>query len=105
MASNPGQDVYAEALIQIGLITTTWAKFEHWIDQAIWLLAEVIPRKGAFGGEFHFFGGVMFRAKSAPTKFRTSLTMPSIDLLPAGSLFSAYSHLVNRKQDVHSRSI
>jgi hypothetical protein len=40
-------DVYDETLKEIGRITTTWAKFEHWIDQAIWTLSDVDPRKGA----------------------------------------------------------
>jgi hypothetical protein len=40
-------DVYEDTLREIGRITTTWAKFEHWIDQAIWTLADINPRKGA----------------------------------------------------------
>jgi hypothetical protein len=40
-------DIYEERLIEIGRITTTWAKFEHWIDQALWVLADIPPRKGA----------------------------------------------------------
>jgi hypothetical protein len=40
-------DVYDETLKEIGRITTTWAKFEHWIDQAIWILAHLDGRKGA----------------------------------------------------------
>jgi len=40
-------DVYEDTLREIGRITTTWAKFEHWIDQAIWILADIDPRKGA----------------------------------------------------------
>lgn len=40
-------DVYEATLREIGRITTTWAKFEHWIDQAIWTLADIDPRKGA----------------------------------------------------------
>jgi hypothetical protein len=42
-----GRDPYESTLVKIGRITTTWAKFEHWIEQAIWLLAGVDPRKGA----------------------------------------------------------
>jgi hypothetical protein len=34
-------DIYEERLIEIGRITTTWAKFEHWIDQALWVLADI----------------------------------------------------------------
>jgi hypothetical protein len=40
-------EIYDETLKEIGRITTTWAKFEHWIDQALWLLADVDGRKGA----------------------------------------------------------
>lgn len=43
----PGHDLYETTLIEIGRITTTWAKFEHWIDVAIWYLADVDHRKGA----------------------------------------------------------
>jgi hypothetical protein len=43
----PGSDVYESRLLEIGRITTTWAKFEHFIDQAIWILAKVGPREGA----------------------------------------------------------
>lgn len=38
---------YDATLREIGRIATTWAKFEHWVDQAIWILAEVQPRRGA----------------------------------------------------------
>lgn len=47
MAKSPTGDVYASTLTEIGRITTTWAKFEHWIEQAIWILADVDARKGA----------------------------------------------------------
>jgi hypothetical protein len=47
MTTPPGHDVYAATLLEIGRITTTWAKFEHWIDQAIWALANVHDREGA----------------------------------------------------------
>lgn len=48
MAQNaPGHDLYEATLVEIGRITTTWAKFEHWIDVAIWHLANVDHRKGA----------------------------------------------------------
>jgi hypothetical protein len=40
-------DKFDDTLKEIGRITTTWAKFEHWIDQAIWILADVDARKGA----------------------------------------------------------
>jgi hypothetical protein len=42
-----GHDLYEATLIEIGRITTTWAKFEHWIDVAIWYLSDVDDRKGA----------------------------------------------------------
>ncbi len=47
MSPAPGPEIYESRLLEIGRITTTWAKFEHWIDQAIWLLAKVDPREGA----------------------------------------------------------
>ena len=40
-------DVYNARLLEIGRLTTTWAKFEHWIDQALWALANVHDREGA----------------------------------------------------------
>lgn len=40
-------DSYEVTLREIGRITTTWAKFDHWIDQAIWSLAKVHDREGA----------------------------------------------------------
>jgi hypothetical protein len=30
-----GSDIYEARLLEIGRITTTWAKFEHWIDQPL----------------------------------------------------------------------
>lgn len=47
MAKAPGHDIYERTLTEIGRITTTWAKFEHWIDQALWALAKVHDREGA----------------------------------------------------------
>jgi hypothetical protein len=47
MPESSSHDVYAHTLTEIGRITTTWAKFEHWIEQAIWILADVDARKGA----------------------------------------------------------
>jgi hypothetical protein len=41
------KEIYESHLTEIGRIATTWAKFDHWIDQAIWILAEVDGRKGA----------------------------------------------------------
>lgn len=40
-------DKYIAKLVEIGRITTTWAKFEHWIEQAIWIFAGVEAKKGA----------------------------------------------------------
>jgi hypothetical protein len=56
-----GTDVYEARLVEIGRITTTWAKFEHWIDQAIWTLAGVEPRAGAC---------MTSQIGSVPAKFR-----------------------------------
>jgi|GraSoiStandDraft_5_1057265.scaffolds.fasta_scaffold90365_2 hypothetical protein len=47
MAMTPQHDPYPNVLMEIGRITTTWAKFEHWIDQALWALAKVHDREGA----------------------------------------------------------
>jgi len=47
MAKSLGSEVYTYTLAEIGRLTTTWAKFEHWIDQALWALAEVDDRHGA----------------------------------------------------------
>lgn len=47
MTDPPKYDAFEYKLTEIGRITTTWAKFEHWIDQAIWILADVDARKGA----------------------------------------------------------
>jgi len=47
MTNPPGHDLYEATLVEIGRITTTWAKFEHWIDQAIWALAKLHDREGA----------------------------------------------------------
>jgi hypothetical protein len=56
-----GMEVYEARLVEIGRITTTWAKFEHWIDQAIWTLAAVEPRAGAC---------ITSQIGSVPAKFR-----------------------------------
>jgi hypothetical protein len=56
-----GSDIYEARLVEIGRITTTWAKFEHWIDQAIWVLAKVNPREGAC---------ITTQIASVPAKFR-----------------------------------
>jgi hypothetical protein len=47
MTTPPRHELYRDTLTEIGRITTTWAKFEHWIDQAIWALANVHDREGA----------------------------------------------------------
>ena len=48
MSKRPaGHDLYEATLVEVGRITTTWAKFEHWIDVAIWYLAGLDDRKGA----------------------------------------------------------
>ncbi len=47
MARHPQRDLYESTLVEIGRITTTWAKFEHWVDVAIWYLADVEDRRGA----------------------------------------------------------
>lgn len=47
MTRHPQRDLYESTLVEIGRITTTWAKFEHWIDVAIWYLADVEDRRGA----------------------------------------------------------
>lgn len=47
MAEHGDHDVYEATLREIGRITTTWAKFEHWVDVAIWYLSDVDDRKGA----------------------------------------------------------
>jgi hypothetical protein len=56
-----GTNVYEARLVEIGRITTTWAKFEHWIDQAIWSLAGVDLRAGA---------SITSQIGSVPAKFR-----------------------------------
>jgi hypothetical protein len=61
-----GPDLYEARLVEIGRITTTWAKFEHWIDQAIWLLAKVGARKGAC---------ITTQINSVPAKFRALLAL------------------------------
>jgi hypothetical protein len=71
MADTTNQEAYETTLHEIGRIATTWAKFEHWIDQAIWLLAGVDPRKGAcvttqinsIHGKFRALIGLMVEAK------------------------------------------
>lgn len=35
MARHPQRDLHESTLVEIGRITTTWAKFEHWVDVAI----------------------------------------------------------------------
>jgi hypothetical protein len=45
--SKPGHDLYEATLVEIGRITTTWAKFEHWVDVAIWYLSGLDDLKGA----------------------------------------------------------
>lgn len=70
MAQIPNRGEYETTLREIGRIATTWAKFEHWIDQAIWLLAGVDPRKGAcvttqinsIHGKFRALIGLMVEA-------------------------------------------
>ena len=70
MTEIPKQNEYETTLREIGRIATTWAKFEHWIDQAIWLLAGVDPRKGAcvttqinsIHGKFRALIGLMVEA-------------------------------------------
>jgi hypothetical protein len=70
----PGGAAYEARLVEIGRVTTTWAKFEHWIDQAIWLLAGVDPRKGAcittqigsIHGKFRTLVGLMTEASRPP---------------------------------------
>jgi hypothetical protein len=71
MAKVASQETYEMTLREIGRIATTWAKFEHWIDQAIWLLAGVDPRKGAcvttqinsIHGKFRALIGLMAEAE------------------------------------------
>jgi hypothetical protein len=48
MTESLGRDAYAHTLTEIGRITTTWAKFEHWIDQALRALAIVHDREWAW---------------------------------------------------------
>lgn len=75
MGNLTSQEAYETTLREIGRIATTWAKFEHWIDQAIWLLAEIDPRKGAcvttqinsIHGKFRALIGLMGEA-SRPAK-------------------------------------
>jgi hypothetical protein len=43
----PSTDVYNARLLEIGRLTTAWAKFEHWIDQALRAPAKVHDREGA----------------------------------------------------------
>ena len=42
MARHPQRDLYESTLVEIGRITTTWAKFEHWVDVAIWYEALMV---------------------------------------------------------------
>lgn len=46
MARHPQRDLYESTLVEIGRITTAWAKFEHWVDVAIWYLADIEDRRG-----------------------------------------------------------
>jgi len=66
ITAQPQQDVYEARLLEIGRITTTWAKFEHFIDQAIWILGKVDPRAGAC---------ITSQIGSIPGKFRALIAL------------------------------
>jgi hypothetical protein len=85
MAKVTNQEVYEMTLREIGRIATTWAKFEHWIDQAIWLLAGVDPRKGAcvttqinsIHGKFRALIGLMVEANRPADAIKVANQMAS----------------------------
>ena len=80
------QEAYETTLREIGRIATTWAKFEHWIDQAIWLLAGVDPRKGAcittqinsIHGKFRALIGLMAEANRPSDARKTLRRRPAL---------------------------
>jgi hypothetical protein len=92
-------DVLEARLLEIGRITTTWAKFEHWIDQAIWILADVERRKGAcittqmgsIHGKFRALEALMREAERPETAFK-AIHKLAADANTVGPLRNTFAH-------------
>jgi hypothetical protein len=92
-------DVYEARLLEIGRITTTWAKFEHWIDQAIWILADVDHRKGAcittqmgsVYGKFRALEALMREAERPEEAFKAVHKLAA-DAATVGQLRNTFAH-------------